>query len=311
MKSVKNFPSLGKWNAIKELGEGASSRVYLASDENNTETVALKVFDLNDSNRNWLSIAMNNETRVLNEVKHPNIIEIKDQYTLLNCDSSDSKPSSVGVIVLEYAQRGELFDLLQALTCFPVELAQTYFKQIIGALQYLHKKNIVHRDIKAENILIDENFNLKLADFGYSSRDNRSVCTDKVGTSIYFAPEIHDGEAYSATQADLFAAGMILFLMVVGHMPFSQADKNDDLYKLRREDDFDAFWNFHSQLGANLGQETRFPESFKKLVWEMFDPIPDQRPTITSILNSDFMKPKELTSSEMSTLFTSIFSEDY
>ena len=311
MNSTYRLPSLGKWNVTKQLGEGASSHVYLAADNNNTETVALKVFDLSDSNRNWLSIAMNNEVRILNEVKHPNIIELKDQFTVMNYAGSDSsKGKNIGVIALEYAQKGELFDLLQTLGTFPMELAQTYFKQIISVLQFLHSKEIVHRDIKPENILIDEDFNLKLADFGYSTRDNGVASTQRVGTSIYFAPEIHDGQAYSATQADLFAAGMILFLMVVGHMPFQKADKRDDLYNMRRQGDFDGFWDFHTRMSAKFGRQLVLPESFKKLIWEMFDSTPDQRPSITTILNDEFMKAKELSSSEIRALLTSIFAED-
>lgn len=281
-------------------------RVYLASDEKSSEKVAIKVFDLDDRSRNWLSIAMNNEARLLRGINHPNVIEIKDHYTLLKSSGSDRRSNDVGVIILEYAQQGELFDLLKELTYFPVELARTYFKQIISALQYLHKRDIVHRDIKAENILLDKDFNLKLADFGYAGIDNGNVFTTPIGTSIYFAPEIHEGKSYSAKQADLFAAGMILFLMVVGHMPFSQADQKDRVYNLRRQDEFEQFWKFHRQISVKFGNNAEFPESFKKLMWEMFDPNPGQRPSIMSILAHEFMKGKEFSSLEIGALFEAL-----
>lgn len=285
-------------------------RVYLATDENNNEKVAVKCFDLSDSSRSWLTVAMNNEVRVLQGVKHPNIIEIKDYFSLLKSSGSERRASGVGVIVLEYAQRGELFDLLKELTYFPIELAQTYFKQILSALQYLHKRDIVHRDIKAENILIDQDYNLKLADFGYAGRDSGNVFTTPVGTSIYFAPEIHDGLPHSAKKADLFAAGMILFLMVVGHMPFCKADRKDEVYNLRRQNDFKGFWDFHAQLSRKLCGHADFPESFKKLIWEMFDPNPDQRPSISAILSHEFMKQRELTSTEIGNLLKSVMDAD-
>ena len=86
------------------------------------------------------------------------------------------------------------------------------------ALKYMAIQGISHRDLKPENLLLDNDFNLKIGDFGFSTTE--IISTTKKGTPGYMSPEIHLGEKYNGTQADVFAAGVILFIMVSGHPPF-------------------------------------------------------------------------------------------
>lgn len=107
---------------------------------------------------------------------------------------------------------------------------------MIDGLAYLHNKGICHRDMKPENLLYDDDFNLKIADFGFATtlagRDGDGLLRTILGTESYMCPEIHKKEKYEGASADLFAAGIILFILITGHPPFMKADPKDPYYKL-------------------------------------------------------------------------------
>lgn len=105
-------------------------------------------------------------------------------------------------------------------------------------LDYVHQAGVTHRDLKPENLLLDDQYNLRLADFGFAApiagtmRDESTgaytgLCKTMLGTSSYMAPEIHLTQPYQGAQVDLFAAAVILFIMVAGHPPFSEASPKD------------------------------------------------------------------------------------
>mmetsp|Transcript_18823 Transcript_18823/g.26037 ORF Transcript_18823/g.26037 Transcript_18823/m.26037 type:complete len:118 (+) Transcript_18823:379-732(+) len=117
---------------------------------------------------------------------------------------------------------------------------------MLSAAYYMQKTGYCHRDIKPENILMDSDFNLKVADFGFAltteGRKGDGVCHTKLGTESYMAPEIHHGMSYIGSQVDLFAIGIILFIMKTGHPPFKKATNNDPHYKLIASNRADIFW---------------------------------------------------------------------
>lgn len=116
------------------------------------------------------------------------------------------------------------------------DLGRYYFSQILSGAEYLHiDQKIIHRDFKLENILVDSNFNLKICDFTlaktFAEGSMVGVFYSHVGTERYMAPEIHEGKPYKGSSSDIFALGVLLFVMVTGVMPFyEKATKTDPLY---------------------------------------------------------------------------------
>jgi serine/threonine protein kinase len=140
----------------------------------------------------------------------------------------------------------------------------------VESLNYLHGKGITHRDLKPENLLFDGNFNLKLADFGFATMLDKygdGKLKTVLGTEGYMAPEIHEKQPYSGEAVDIFAAGIILFIMFAGSPPFSKAAMNDPYYKLLANKKHDTFWTFHAKHKKN---PNFFPPDFKDLLTGIF-----------------------------------------
>ena len=150
-------------------------------------------------------------------------------------EKENGKKEAVIYIVLELATGGELFDYVATTGRFSETIARFYFRQLIEGLDYVHQKGVTHRDLKPENLLFDSEFNLKIADFGFAAptvgKDGKGFLLTKLGTESYMSPEIHAKKPYVGTAADIFAAGIILFIMITGHPPFSRAMPTDNFYK--------------------------------------------------------------------------------
>jgi len=153
------------------------------------------------------------------------------------------------VIVEELATGGELFFFVKNTGFFRENFARYFFLQMLDALEYVHKAGFAHRDIKPDNILLDDKFNIKIADFGFagpiSGRAGTGYLTTKLGTVPYQAPEINEGRPYSGAQVDLFALAIVLFITVAGTPPFAQADRNEFYYKLITNKKWEIFWKYH------------------------------------------------------------------
>ena len=138
---------------------------------------------------------------------------------------------------------------------------------MLQALQYIHSNGVAHRDLKPENILLDSSFNIKIADFGLAGpiegKDGSGYLRSKKGTDAYMAPEIIFNEPYQGNVVDLFALGIILFIMYSGHAPFKNA--LDKLYVWIGNKREDLFWKHHSQNKA-IGF---YSDSFMALITKM------------------------------------------
>ena len=160
---------------------------------------------------------------------------------------------------------------------FTERQAKFIFKKILEGIRAMHNANICHRDLKAENILLDENYNPKISGF-YFSCINANNLQDIHGITPYTAPELLLNQPYNGIQSDIFSLGQLLFVLVTGRLGFNNANQNDNFYRLIINP------QNHAQYWAILN-DLNLSQSFKNLFVSMVAQNPGQRPTIDQILN--------------------------
>ncbi|KAL1122453.1 hypothetical protein AAG570_002784, partial [Ranatra chinensis] len=172
--------------------------------------VAIKIIDKTKLEEDDLKKIFR-EIQILTKLRHPHIVRL---YQVMETEK-------MIYLVTEYACGGEIFDYLVKNGRISEIGACRIFHQIVAAVSYCHSRNVVHRDLKAENLLLDANMNIKLADFGFS---NHFVCGEKLctwcGSPPYAAPELFEGVQYDGPKADIWSLGVVLYVLVCGSLPF-------------------------------------------------------------------------------------------
>ena len=157
------------------------------------------------------------------------------------------------MIAYELAENGNLFDYLRVGGALPHSIANAYSLQLIKLVSELHKRGVCHRDLKLENLVLDQTWNLKLIDFGLAcpltGTNQRGFCHrgEKVGTEGYMAPEVLLDCKYQPAMADIYALGVIIFSIYTGVMPFGKAMISDSYYELICLRKTDLFWRVHER----------------------------------------------------------------
>jgi serine/threonine protein kinase len=185
-------------------------------------------------------------------------------------------------IVMEFVQGGLLFDLCQSMGAMGEDAGRFFLHQMLDSVEFMHSRRVVHRDLKLENILVDDNLNLKLADFGFACYKNIDALSSYRGTMTYMAPEIKEGKQYKGTNVDMFSIGVILFIIVQGIFPFKEARKEEYFYNLLLQGKTDTY--FQKVNGAGLS------EDFKDLILQLFSYDGDSRPQVEQIRNHPWMQ---------------------
>jgi serine/threonine protein kinase len=170
--------------------------------------------------------------------------------------------SNLVFIVMEYVAGGLLFDLCQTMGAMGEDAGRFFMNQLVNSLDYMHNLRCVHRDLKLENILVDDQLNLKIADFGFACYKSIDQLKSYRGTMTYMAPEIKEGKTYDGTQVDLFSVGVIIFIIVQGIFPFKEARKEEYFYNLLLTGQIETY--FEKVNGTGLSAD------FKDMILKLF-----------------------------------------
>ncbi|XP_068144702.1 uncharacterized protein Sik3 isoform X1 [Drosophila tropicalis] len=208
--SVDKLLRVGYYELEKTIGKGNFAVVKLATNIVTKTKVAIKIIDKTCLNEEYLSKTFR-EISILKSLRHPHITRL---YEVM-------ESQSMIYLVTEYAPNGEIFDHLVANGRMKEPEAARVFTQLISAVHYCHLRGVVHRDLKAENVLLDKDMNIKLADFGFSNHyEEGSTLRTWCGSPPYAAPEVFQGLEYDGPKSDIWSLGVVLYALVCGALPF-------------------------------------------------------------------------------------------
>ncbi|XP_017837515.1 uncharacterized protein LOC108596364 isoform X1 [Drosophila busckii] len=208
--SVDKLLRVGYYELEKTIGKGNFAVVKLATNIVTKTKVAIKIIDKTCLNEEYLSKTFR-EIAILKSLRHAHITRL---YEVM-------ESQSMIYLVTEYAPNGEIFDHLVANGRMKEPEAARVFTQLISAVHYCHQRGVVHRDLKAENVLLDKDMNIKLADFGFSNHyEDGSLLHTWCGSPPYAAPEVFQGLEYDGPKSDIWSLGVVLYALVCGALPF-------------------------------------------------------------------------------------------
>ncbi|XP_053680451.1 serine/threonine-protein kinase par-1 [Anopheles nili] len=201
---------VGFYEIEKTIGKGNFAVVKLARHRITKNEVAIKIIDKSQLDPSNLQ-KVYREVEIMKRLDHPHVIKL---YQVM-------ETQSMIYIVSEYASQGEIFDYIAKYGRLNERAARNKFWQILSAVEYCHNKGIVHRDLKAENLLLDSKMDIKIADFGFSNFYKKGeLLATWCGSPPYAAPEVFEGKRYTGPEIDIWSLGVVLYVLVCGALPF-------------------------------------------------------------------------------------------
>lgn len=201
---------VGFYDIEETIGKGNFAVVKMARHRITKSRVAVKIIDksrLDEANLKKVY----REVQIMKLLRHPNVLKL---YQVM-------ETRNMLYIVTEYATKGEMFAYIDKCGKLSEADARRFFWQIISATEYCHNRRVVHRDLKTENLLLDDNLNVKIADFGFSNYTNENeLLKTWCGSPPYAAPEIFEGKEYEGPAIDIWSLGVVLYVLVSAALPF-------------------------------------------------------------------------------------------
>ena len=250
---------VGNYTFLRTIGHGQFGKVKLAVHNKTKTKVAIKVIKKSGIDEGASKFILR-EIQIMKRLRHPNIIQL---YEVIDTDARL-------FLVMEYASGGEIMDFIAVHGRLKERDASNFFAQVAWAVHYCHSKQTVHRDIKAENLLLDDHMNVKLIDFGlsnvfYPPQKLRTFC----GSPMYAAPELVQHHEYVGPEVDCWSLGVLLYFLVCGSLPFG-GESYAELYQ--------------QIMRANYTLPSHLSAGCRDLIRHMLVPDPASRFTIEDIV---------------------------
>jgi len=296
------------WYLGDTLGKGGFAFVKEGTHTETGRKFALKFIEKPESFSEENLAEVKQEISAMRRVKHTNVMRVLAYDCTCEYPNPDGTTKNTVLIVMPLCKNGTLFDILyyrRART--PQVICRTYFRQLCEGIKALHEAGITHRDIKPQNLLLDEKFRLKIADFGLSSLGQHhakyQVMSTRVGTRGFQAPEIVQGRNYTFA-VDIFACGVCLFMLASGKIPFQSANREDPWYKYVGQERYERFW---SKMGWPSPEEEEGIEELQDLFIQTVKYQPRERITVDTALAHPWMQGEIYEDAELITQMRELF----